>query len=173
LISSGRSCLTRSGAGEDWFKENNVSKEKLVAFWDWMLVTDINIETKAFSGFGSWINQEKEVISDEVIIQRLPETFKKSDGDIDWDYGFLKRLVKFAEINPENTLLSVRYFLLDQTGNLNQHRKVPMFHLDNELKDALEIIVKKEGMKEPVENLVSDLIEKGSSVFWGLKDVLK
>jgi hypothetical protein len=48
-----------------------------------------------------------------------------------------------------------------------------MFHLDNELKDALEIIVKKEGMKECVENLISDLIEKGSSVFWGLKSVLE
>ena len=168
----GRTCITRSGAGDTWFAENKVSKEKLIGFWSWILATDIKIEPKAFSGFGFWINPDKEVIDEKIIIKNLPPTLEKSEGEIDWDYGMTRRMKVFAEIDPVNTLEIIRHFLL-LNGELNSHRRVPLFSIDSEIKDALEIIYKTDALKPKVIELINLLIEKGSSIFWGLKDVIK
>lgn len=169
----GRSCLTRSQAGDGWFKENNVSKEKLIEFWNWILNVELPIEPKAFAGFGFWINPDKEVIDEKIIIKNLPATLEKSKGDIDWDYGLVSRLNKFARIDPHDTLGVVRNFLLLGDG-LNPHRRMPLFSLDSEIKDALTMIYAggDSAMKKEVSELVNTLIEKGSSIFWGLKEVL-
>lgn len=168
----GRTCITRSGAGDDWFNENNVKKEKLIEFWSWILATDIKIEPKAFSGFGFWINPDKEIIDEKIIIMNLPLTLEKSEGEVDWDYGMTRRMKIFAEIDPENTLEVIRHFLLHD-GELNSHRRAPLFSIDSEIKDALEIIYETDSLKPKVEELINQLIEKGSSVFWGLKSVIK
>jgi len=167
----GRTCITRSQAGDAWFAENKVSKEKLIGFWDWIIATDISIEPKAFSGFGFWINPDKEVINEKIIIKNLSLTLEKSEGEIDWDYGMTRRVKTFAEIDPANTLEVIRHFLLHD-GELNSHRRAPLFSIDSEIKEALEIIYKTDTLKPKVEELINLLIEKGSSVFWGLKDIL-
>lgn len=167
----GRTCITRDQAGDAWFAENKVSKEKLIDFWDWILVTDIEIEPKAFSGFGFWINPDKEIIDEKIVIKNLSLTLEKSEGEVDWDYGMTRRIKTFAEIDPANTLEVIRHFLLHD-GELNTHRRVPLFSIDSEIKDALGIIYKNEVLKPKVEELVNLLIEKGSSIFWGLKDIL-
>jgi len=169
----GRTCITRGQAGDKWFEENNVSKDKLIKFWNWILSTKIKIEPKAFSGFGFWINQETEIIPRKMIIENLPKTLVNSNGDLDWDYGFTKNLEKFAEINPENTLRCIELYLLSSDGGLNPHRGVPMFSIDKEIKDALIVIYKNADMKQPVEDLINKLIEIGSSIFWGLKEVIE
>jgi hypothetical protein len=170
----GRSCITRDQAGEEWLKENIVSKEKLIKFWNWALKSDI-IEPKALSGFGFWINPNKEVLDDAVLVEKIAETLKKSDGSIDWDYGLLRRMSIFAEKNGEKTLEIISNYLFDSNNNLNQNRHVPMFSLDNEIKGALEIIYRNgdAAVKQKVANLISLLIEKGSSIFWGLKEVIR
>ncbi|OGJ54781.1 hypothetical protein A2880_03340 [Candidatus Peribacteria bacterium RIFCSPHIGHO2_01_FULL_49_38] len=168
----GRTCITRSQAGDAWFAENNVSKPKLIGFWDWILATDIKIEPKAFSGFGFWINPDNEVIDEKIIIKNLPLTLEKAEGEVDWDYGLTRRIKVFAEIDPTNTLEVIRHFLLHD-GELNSHRRVPLFSVDSEIKEALGIIYKDDALKPNVVELVNQLIEKGSSIFWGLKDILK
>ncbi|KND51843.1 MAG: hypothetical protein ABA06_01120 [Parcubacteria bacterium C7867-001] len=168
----GRTCITRSQAGDAWFAENNVSKEKLIEFWNWIIATDIPIESKAFSGFGFWINPDKEIIDEKILIQNLSTTLEKSEGEVDWDYGLTRRIKVFAEIDPENTLEIIRHFLL-QGNELNSHRRAPLFSIDTEIKEALEIIYTNERLKQGVEDLINLLIERGSSVFWGLKDILK
>jgi hypothetical protein len=168
----GRTCITRSEASDEWFTENNVSKEKLIGFWDWILATDIKIEPKAFSGFGFWINPDKVVIDEKIIIKNFPLTLEKSEGDVDWDYGLTRRIKVFAEIDPANTLEVIRRFLLSG-DELNTHRRVPLFSLDGEIKDALVTIYKNDALKPKIIELINLLIEKGSSVFWGLKDVIK
>lgn len=167
----GRSSLTRDQAGDEWLKEHNVSKEKIIEFWDWMLTTDISIEPKAFAGFGFWINPNKEVIDDKTVIKNLALTLKKSEGEIDWDYGLTQRLKTFAEIDPENTLEVIKNYLL-KDGELSPHRRSPLFSLEHEIKEALTVIYKDLTQKKNVEDLINLLIEKGSSAFWGLKDVL-
>lgn len=168
----GRNCLTKDQASDEWLKENKISKEKLLSFWDWALhnVT----EPEAFSGFGFWINPNKEVLRDTEVIGRIAETLKKSNGDIDWDYGLMNRLPIFAEKDGGKTLEIITSFLLDSTGNLNQHRRAPLFSIDDEIKEALEVIYKNgdDSMKQKVADLINLLIAKGSSMFWGLKDVL-
>ncbi|MEI8361565.1 MAG: hypothetical protein WCG01_05520 [bacterium] len=168
----GRSCLTRSQTGDKWLEENKVSKEKLISFWDWVLA---NVdEPDALSGFGNWINPESEVLSDVDIITRLTETLKKSDGDINWDYGFTKRLPAFAKINGDLTLEIVKHYLLDNDGNLNKHRTAPLMH-HREVKEALEIIYQdgNQVLKDKIIELIDHLIEKGSSMYWSLKEVIK
>lgn len=168
----GRTCITRSQAGDAWFAENKVSKEKLIGFWDWIISTDISIEPKTFSGFGFWINPDKEVIDEKIIIKNLSLTLEKSEGEVDWDYGMTRRVKTFAEIDPTNTLEIIRHFLLHD-GELNSHRRAPLFSIDSEIKEALEIIYNTDVLKPKVEELINQLIEKGSSVFWGLKEVIK
>lgn len=165
----GRSCLTRSQAGDEWLKENKVSNQKLIDFWNWIITQEF--EPKTYSGFGFWINPDTEVIDENIIINNLPTTLKKSEGDVDWDYGMIRKLTTFAEIDPLKTLEVIKYFLLLKDG-LNPHRGVPLFSIDHEIKEALEIIYKNEGLKESVEGLIDELVEKGSSTFWGLKGVL-
>jgi len=167
----GRSCLTRSQAGDDWLKENKVSKEKLIKFWDWALE---NVsEPKVLPGFGFWINPDKEILADDIIVEKIVNTLKKSNGDIDWDYGLLRRLPTFAEKNKEKTLEIIINYLLDSKNNLNQNRRVP-FLQDVEIKESLRIIYNDgdTAIKQKVIDLINVLIEKGSSIFWGLKDII-
>lgn len=168
----GKNCLTRDQAGDEWLEKNKVSKDKLLKFWDWAIE---NItEPEAFSGFGMWINPSKEVLNDSEVIERISESLKKANGNINWDYGLMKRLPIFAEKDPDRTLEIINNFLLDSTANLNQHRRAPLFSIDNEIKEALDVVYKNgdDTMKQKVVDLVNLLIEKGSSTFWGLKDVL-
>lgn len=168
----GRSCLTRDQAGDEWLAENKVSKEKLLKFWDWAL--EHVTEPEALAGFGFWVNQNKEVLDDTAVIERMAQTLKKSGGDIDWDYGLMRRLPIFAEKNGGKTLEIISNFLLDSKDNLNQNRRAPLFSIDGEIKESLDVIYKNGdgAIKQKVVDLINLLIEKGSSTFWGLKDVI-
>jgi len=170
----GRTCITRSQAGDVWFTENKVGKDKLIEFWNWMINTDIAIEPKSFSGFGFWINPDKEIIEEKIIIKNLATTLEKSEGEIDWDYGLTRRIKIFAEIDPMNTIKVIQHFFL-QGDELNPHRRAPLFSIDGEIKQALDVIYENgdSSIKKRVADLINLLIEKGSSTFWELKDALK
>jgi hypothetical protein len=166
----GQSCITRAQVGDEWLKENKVSKEKLINFWGWVL--EKVAEPEALSGFGFWINQDKEILDDKIVVEKIADTLKKSNGDIDWDYGLMKRLPIFAEKNSEKTLEIITNYLLDSNRNLNQNRHIPLS--DDKIKEALKVIYKNgdEVMKSGVTDLINMLIEKGSSMFWELKEVI-
>jgi len=169
----GRSCLTRGQAGDEWLKANKVSKEKLLKFWDWILENKDIKDPKVFAGFGFWINPDTEVLVDSDVIERIVLTLKKSDGDIDWDYGLLKRLPILAEKNGVKTLEIISSYLLDSKNNLNQNRRAPIMY-EGEIQKSLKIIFTNgdKGLKDRVVSLVNILIEKGGSMFWGLKEVV-
>jgi hypothetical protein len=167
----GSSIIYRDDANV-FIKDKKINLKKIEKFWNWAL-ENIDDE-KVLSGFGHWINPNSEVLSDSFVAEKIAETLKKSDGDIDWDYGLMQRLVKFAEINPENTISIIENYFLDKEGGLNKHRGVPMFHIDNEIKEALSIIYKKnKNLRSEIENLINTLIKKGSSIFWSLEDILE
>lgn len=167
----GSSCLSRDQAGDEWLKEHKVSKGKLLSFWDWAL--EHVIEPEVFSGFGFWVNPKAEILDDNLVIERMAKTLKKSNGNLDWDYALLRRLPVFAQKDGEKTLEVISNYLLDQKGDLNQgHRAPPLY--DNELKEALKTIYQNgnDAIKQRVYDLINNLIEKGSSVFWDFKEVL-
>ena len=167
----GRSCLTRDQASDQWLLENKISKEKLLKFWDWALKNVA--EPEALAGFGFWVNPNNEVLDESLVIEKMARTLEKSDGDIDWDYGLLRRLPIFAEKNTERTFEIISHFLLDSRNNLNQNRRAPLMY-ETEIKDALKIIYKNgaSAIKQKITNLINTLIEKGSSMFWNLKEVI-
>ena len=103
----------------------------------------------------------------------MVKTLEKSGGDIDWDYGLLRRLPIFAEKNREKTFEIIWHFLLDSKNNLNQNRRTPLMY-ETEIKDALKILYKNGDLaiKQKITDLINTLIEKGSSMFWNLKDIL-
>jgi len=167
----GRSVLTRGNIGDNLLKESKVSKEKLFKFWNWVL-GNIN-DQKVLSGFGHWINPNTEVLDDSFVAEKIAETLKKSGGDIDWDYGLMQRLAKLAKTDPNNTLLIIKNYLLDEKGDLNQNHRVSMFSIDKEIKEALEIIYQKSDLKQEVSDLINQLVQKGSTPFWGLESILE
>lgn len=170
----GRSCLTRDRAGDEWLKENKVNKDKLVEFWEWILSNKYITDPEIFSGFGFWINPEKEILDDNIVIEKMAETLKKSDGSIDWEYGLLRRLTIFAEKQGAKTLEIIWSYLLNSQNNLNQNRRVP-FMYEDEIEKSLKIIYTNGDLssKQKVVDLINILIEKGSNMFWKLKEILK
>lgn len=166
----GQSCLAKNEDTQP--NDRKIDKEKLIKFWNWVLenVSDSEI----LSGFGFWVNPHQEILDDSVVVEKLAQTMKKSDGDIEWDYGFLHRLKSFAEKNDEKTLEIIKSYLLDSSNNLNKNRRVPFLY-DKEIKDALNIIYDNgsEEAKQKIKDLINTLIEKGGSIFWPLKDILK
>jgi len=112
--------------------------------------------------------------ADSDVIERIVMTLKKSDGDIDRDYGLLKRLPILAGKNSVKTLEIILSYLLDSKNNLNQNRRAPIMY-EGEIQESLKIIYTNgdKELKEKVVSLINILIEKGGSMFWGLKDVIK
>ncbi len=169
----GRHCLSRDSA-KKWIEDNKINIDKVKKLWDWILKKKIN--PKILAGFGFWINPNEEVINDDFTIEKIAETLKKSDGDIVWDYGLLKRLPIFAEKNGEKTLEIISSYLLDSENknNLNQNRRSPLLYKD-EVKEAMQIIYDNgnKKTKQEVTNLINILIEKGNSMFWDLEEIIE
>lgn len=169
----GRDLLSRGQTTEKKLEVAGDTREKLVNFWDWILDQSNIEDPEVLSAFGFWINPDREVLTDTDVIERLNKTLKKSNGDLEWEYGFLNRLVSFAQKNPTTTLELITNYMLSPEGNLNQHQS-GMLRFHDEMKEALRIIYGSENgiYKEQVTELVSTLIEKGSQRFWGLKEIL-
>lgn len=166
----GRHYLTRSQASE-WLVEHKVDKEKIIAFWNWILQTPLPIEPKAFTGFGFWISPDEEIIDNKIVIDNITSTLKKANGEIDWEFGLMKHINEFAKINPQKTLEIITSLLI-LNGNLNPHHRM-YFDAARQIGEPLEIIYQTDELKQPVTNLINSLIDKGSNTFWGLKEILK
>lgn len=169
----GRTIINRDSSSKESLKEQNIDTKKILNFWDWVLEQKKDIGKEIFSGFGFWINPNKEVLEDTDIIPRIAKTLKISGGDIDWEYGLTKRLPIFAIIDAKNTIDIIKNFLLDKEGKLNQNRRAPLFVVDNEIKDALDIIYKKGELKSEIIELIDSLLIQGNRTFWGLKEIVK
>ncbi len=174
ILFIGRYAISR-GTPNEWMKYNNVSKEKLKEFWNWVLkrIPSSENSPEILSGFGFWINPKEEVLGNDFVVKKMAQTIEKSAGKIDWDYGLSKRLSAFAEVSPENTLKIIKNYLLGKDNNLNPNRYIPPVH-EGEIKNALEIIYgngSKE-IKQEVTQLVNTLIKKGSSMFWDLEGII-
>ncbi len=167
----GRYSISRGEAGDEWFKEKEISKEKLMQFWDWALRQD-GMEPEVFSGFGFWINPDKKIFDVSWLASHVAETLRRSGGDIDWNHALAKQLVNFAEVAPGETLKIVTRYFLDAKGEaLNLHRK-SWFQVDRDMKEVLTILYRNPSTKSGVYGLVNKLIEVGSTPFWGLEEIL-
>jgi hypothetical protein len=167
----GQSCLNKEHISDEWLTKNNVSKEKLMQFWNWCLENISDAE--ALSGFGFWINPKVEVLDDNILVENIASTLKRSNGKLNWDHGFLQRLPTFAKVNSPKTLEAITYYLLDAEGNLNPNRHRPIYH-DKEIKEALNIIYQSQDkqLKQKTIDLINSLIGQESQAFWDLEEII-
>ncbi len=165
----GRHYITRDQAGDEWFKEHEVNKQKLMDFWDWLL-TRAGTPPEVFEGFGFWVNPHKEVLDLQWLASRMANTMEKAKGKIDWDYGLMEQLPKLAVVAPKETFKIIKTYLLDG-DNINSHRS-GWIHVDRELKEALSILYGNDSTKSEVYELVNKLITVGGQRFWILKEIL-
>lgn len=148
---------------------NNNLLPKLKSLID--LVLGLDLDNKVYSGFGFWVNKDKEILDDVYLIDKLAIILNRSNGELDWDYGFIQRLKVFSEKDPKNTLLAINNYFIDSAGNLSAHRLFPIYV--SEEKEALEIINESKDCKEQVRELIDRLLILGGNNFWQLKDITK
>ena len=137
--------------------------------WNWVLE---NIkDEEVFSGFGFWVDKEQNVFEDSKwLANNFARTLEKSKGEINWDYGLIKSLPTLAEQAPEETLRILKSYLLDHFLS-----KPDSFHgsvFIDDFVSAFEILYRNIATKSATYNLINELILKGSSRFWKLKEVL-
>ena len=166
----GRHTISRDGALK-FIQENKIDIEKIKNLWDWTLG---NIENEeVFVGFGFWMDKERNVFDDSKwLADHFGRTLEKSKGEINWDYGLIKSLPALAEQAPEETYEILKTYLLDQYDNKPEFRN--SVYIDDFL-TAFDILYKNGGndRKSKIYNLINDLILKGSSRFWKLKEVIE
>jgi hypothetical protein len=153
---------------DEWRDEHKVDIEKLKGLWDWVLENVKDVEV--FSGFGHWVSHERDSFEVDWLVKQVKRTIVKSGGNIDWDYGIIQNLEKFAQIDPEATLDILDSYLL-QGDELNPHRE-RWFMIDRELEDTLKIIYQSEPLKEIVRDLINRLMHAGDQQFWQLQSIL-
>lgn len=166
----GRHAISRDNAA-GFILENKIDVEKIKSLWDWVLnnVKDENV----FSGFGFWVDKEQDVFKDSKwLAEHIKKTLAKSKGGINWDYGLIKSLPILAEQAPEETYEILKIYLLDQYENKPEFRN--SVYIDDFLA-AFNVLYKNgDGdIKSKIHNLISELILKGSSRFWKLKEVIE
>lgn len=153
---------------DEWRTEHKVNIQKLMDLWDWILgnVSDTNV----LSGFGHWVSHERDSFEITWLVEQVKKTVKLASGNIDWDYGIIQNLEKFANVNPEATLEILEDYLL-LGDNLNPHRE-RWFMIDRELSETIKVIYTNEDLKQRVEDLVNKLMHAGGEQFWPLEQIL-
>lgn len=149
----------------------SVAESKLKVFWQWVL--DKNVEPEVYSCFGFWFGDERQFFSDlGWLAKQFSSTVVKSNGDIEWEHNIIKAFPTLSETDPTDTLNIIRLYLLRQCDAGPGYFSESIY--GDSVKSALKIIqIKLPDGKKQVEELVSELLKKGSSKFWWLKSVLE
>ena len=121
--------------------------------------------------FGFWISLEKNIFEAKWLAKHVKLTLEKNNGELEWDYGLNRSIVKLAEAAPENTLEIIRLFWLD--GCVRNKVNRPPFHIDEDWYQALKRLYSQVSLKDDVYRLIDDLIREGGSIFWGLKSIVQ
>lgn len=164
----GRGIISNANASAEWFKKQNVKLEKLQAFWS-LILGRTDLLSEIYAEFGFWVNHEKDIFDYNWLIDMMAKTLEKSKGRVEWDYGTMARLDKFAKVDPEKTLIILEKYLIDGIYGDREDRK--WFYLD----DAKIAVFKDLYKSKPTETkaLINKLSEKGGRTFWPLKDIVE
>lgn len=164
----GRHTISRDGALK-FIQENKIDIEKIKTLWDWTLNNIGNEEV--FVGFGFWMDKERNVFDDSKwLADHFGRTLEKSKGEINWDYGLIKSLPVLAEQAPEETLKILKAYLLDHCLNKPESFRNSIYVDD--FVTAFNSLYKNSATKSAIYDLINELILKGGSRFWKLKEVI-
>lgn len=164
----GRSVISRDRP-KDWLIEHpEVDQKKLEAFWDWAL--EHCDDKAALQEFGFWM-QTKDGIFDSVwLADHIDRTLEKTNGNLNWEIGFVDSLPDLAKVAPDKTLSALRRHLID--GNVLKEAR-GYIRVDKTLTDVLETLYANVSTKDGTYKLINELLPIGHGQFWGLKDILK
>ncbi len=165
----GRHAISRDGALK-FIQENKIDIENIKNLWNWTL--DNVADGEVFVGFGFWMDKEQNVFGDSKwLADHLGRTLEKSKGEINWDYGLIKSLPVLAEQAPEETLRILKAYLLDHCLNKPESFRNSIYVDD--FVTAFNILYKNSTTKSAIYDLINELILKGGSRFWKLKEVIE
>ena len=146
------------------------SKERLKAFWDWLL--EHCKDPKPFTKFDSWINLEKEIFKPAWLAERVKKTLEKTKGRLKSDYQLAKSIIRLAQANPKDTLEIARRYLLEGGVRCNEPRRFSYVNVENEWKEAFRILHDTPETKSETSALINKLIQEGGRPFWDLKEIV-
>jgi hypothetical protein len=141
--------------------------KKLENLWEVLLGEGLSPEV--YSAFGFWINTENDVLEKDWLVNKVMQTLQKSKGAIDWDYGLLKNLGDFTEVDAEKTIIILEEYLLN--GILGEGGRRRYFRIDEQKLEIFKKLYKKNPSR--TKELINKLLEKGGRDFWGLMDIVK
>jgi len=166
----GRAFISVNNPKIDELLENKPEiKERLKKLWDWIL-TNCS-EPEIFAEFGYWINTEKSIFEVQWLTKHIRKTLGKNNGVLSWEYGLINSIVQLAETAPQEALTIIRLYFLGERKENGQ--KMGLFYLDNKWIEALKVLSNNLETRIEIRKLISELILKGGSIFWKLKEVLK
>lgn len=150
-------------------RENPWSKERLKKIWDWLL--NNYKDPKLFVAFGFWVNLEKDIFGASWLAKHVRKTLEKTKRILERDYELTQSIVDLAQKAPADALEIARLYLLE--GCVLGGNQRPVFDVNHEWRDALQILYGNSKTKSGVDKLIDDLIREGGSPFWGLEEILK
>lgn len=163
----GRKYLSKEG-GEETIKNEAEIKRRFEKLWDSILGNYKH--SKSLAEFGYWTRSESEIFEPTWLANHIKRTLEITNGELEWDYGLQKTIVKLAEANPEDTLEIIRMSLLEYgVRKAKKHR--PIF-FETEWSLALAILYQNQNTKDGTYKLIDDLIREGGSPFWVLKEIV-
>jgi hypothetical protein len=166
----GRSFLSGKNEHADkQLKESNVTKNKIIEFWEWALKQ--NLPPKVYEEFGYWMNTEKNVFDLKWLAQRTRETLEKTQGVIEWDYGLMTSIPELAKAAPDDVVEILRLHFLE-AGVRNSDTR-GFYHVQDEWLEAFKIVYHTPQTQSATHALISKLLEEGGAVYWPLEDVMK
>ena len=155
----------------EFLKKQPESKERLKAFWNWLLENYEN--PKPFIKFDYWINLENEIFEPAWLAERVRKTLEKTAGKLDSDFKLTKSIVQLAKANPKDTLEIVRLYLLEGGIRRGEQRELLLGTHDwGRWKEAFKILHDNSGTKSKTSALINKLLEEGGSQFWDLKKII-
>jgi len=163
----GRHTITRDNPKE-FIRAGGISIEKLQDFWDWALVNCT--DRQALTAFGFWVNPDVEIFDIAWLAEHLRKTLEKTDGNLEWEHGFIKTLEKMSKVAPQDTIKIISLYLVTDDG---QDKVRFSGFIERELFKVFEVLYKNQNTKQQTYDLINALLPLGNGKYWELKEVIK
>ncbi len=165
----GQEFVFRSGA-HGYFMNHPSGKQRLRAFWRWLL--ENHEEQETFREFGLWINLEKGIFLPDWLAPRVRMTLEKSKGVLESENDLRESSVRLAQEAPEDTLKIARLHLFEGGVRGGRQQTLMRWDLDKKWIEAFKVLYDNPATRVQTEALINQLVRDGRQAFWSLEQVV-
>ena len=165
----GQEFVFRSGT-HGYFENHPAGKQRLRAFWDWLLKNHEEQET--FREFGLWINLEQEIFLPDWLAPRVRMTLEKSKGVLENENDLRVSSLRLAQEAPEHTYEIARLHLFEGGVRGGRQQTLMRWDLDKNWIEAFKVLYDNPATKVQTEALINQLVRDGRQAFWSLEQVV-